>query len=134
MESLCFSLAFCGFFLYNDSTMAKVAIWVGELIAILSGKGGTGKTSLCAGIASALAQSGERILCIDCDVGLRNLDIALGISDLGALAFTDVCQGGYSLDQVTCHPVFPNMDFLTAPVGIPAEIPADCARMEDNVL
>lgn len=93
---------------------------MGELIAILSGKGGTGKTSLCAGIASALAQSGERILCIDCDVGLRNLDIALGISDLGALAFTDVCQGGYSLDQVTCHPVFPNMDFLTAPVGIPA--------------
>ena len=57
---------------------------MGELIAIVSGKGGTGKTSLCAGIAQALAESGERVLCIDCDVGMRNLDIALGLSQMGA--------------------------------------------------
>ena len=58
-----------------------------EVIAIVSGKGGTGKTSLCAGIAQALATSGKTVLCVDCDVGLRNLDIALGISHLGALSF-----------------------------------------------
>ena len=52
---------------------------MGELFAVLSGKGGTGKTSVCAGIAAALAQEGLRVLCIDCDVGLRNLDISLGI-------------------------------------------------------
>ena len=63
--------------------MAKEAKQVGELIAVLSGKGGTGKTSLCAGVASALAQMGEKVLCIDCDVGLRNLDISLGISARG---------------------------------------------------
>ena len=45
------------------------SVEVGELIAVLSGKGGTGKTSVCAGIATALAASGRRVLCIDCDVG-----------------------------------------------------------------
>ena len=94
---------------------------MGEMIAILSGKGGTGKTSLCAGIATALAQQGERVLCIDCDVGLRNLDIALGISELGALSFTEVCSGGYDVDQATVHPVYPNLYFLTAPLNCTAD-------------
>ena len=85
---------------------------MGELIAVLSGKGGTGKTSVCAGVATALAQMGEQVLCIDCDVGLRNLDIALGISELGTLSFLEVCRGDYSLDQATRHPVFPSLHFL----------------------
>ena len=59
---------------------------VGELIAVLSGKGGTGKTSVCAGIATALAEGGRSVLCIDCDIGLRNLDISLGLSEVGALS------------------------------------------------
>ena len=46
---------------------------MGEVIAVLSGKGGTGKTSLCAGIATALAESDKKVLCIDCDAGLGNL-------------------------------------------------------------
>ena len=94
---------------------------MGELIAVLSGKGGTGKTSLCAGIATALAQMGEKVLCIDCDVGLRNLDIALALSDAGALSFVDVYKGGYSLSQATSHNLFPNLSFLTAPVNLQAE-------------
>lgn len=94
---------------------------MGELIAVLSGKGGTGKTSLCAGVASALAQMGEKVLCIDCDVGLRNLDISLGISELGALSFLDLCRGGYSLEQASRHPVYPNLYFLTAPVNCSAD-------------
>ena len=89
---------------------------MGELVAILSGKGGTGKTTLCAGIAEALALQGEKVLCIDCDVGLRNLDIALGISQIGALSFLDVCTGGYELETAAVHPVYPNIAFLTAPV------------------
>lgn len=93
---------------------------MGEAIAVLSGKGGTGKTSVCAGIATALAAGGADVLCIDCDIGLRNLDISLGISQLGALSFVDVCQGGYSLDRATEHPVYPHLRFLTAPVNCPA--------------
>lgn len=94
---------------------------MGELIAILSGKGGTGKTSLCAGIATALAQAGESVLCIDCDIGLRNLDISLGLTDCGALSFQDVCSGGYGLNQAAVHPRFPQLRFLTAPMNCTAE-------------
>lgn len=94
---------------------------MGEVIAVLSGKGGTGKTSVCAGVATALAQMGEAVLCIDCDVGLRNLDIALGLSEISTLSFMDVCRGGYSLDMATRHPVFPNLCFLTAPVNCSAD-------------
>ncbi len=94
---------------------------MGELIAVLSGKGGTGKTSVCAGLAEALALQGQKVLCIDCDVGLRNLDIALGISQIGTLSFLDVCQGHYGLEQATCHPVYPNLAFLTAPMNCPID-------------
>ena len=93
---------------------------MGELIAVLSGKGGTGKTSLCAGIATALAQQEQSVLCIDCDIGLRNLDISLGLSDQPALSFLDVCSGNYPLNQATQHPQFPSLRFLTAPVNCTA--------------
>ena len=90
---------------------------MGELIAVLSGKGGTGKTSVCAGIAVALAAEGKKVLCIDCDVGLRNLDISLGMSDSGALSFLDVSEGGYTLEQAAVHPLYPKLKFLTAPMN-----------------
>ena len=94
---------------------------MGELFAVLSGKGGTGKTSVCAGIATALAEEGKRVLCIDCDIGLRNLDISLGISDSSALSFLDVAEGQYPLAQATVHPVYPTLSFLTAPMNRAAE-------------
>lgn len=90
---------------------------MGEIIAMLSGKGGTGKTSACAGLAIALAESGKRVLCIDCDVGLRNLDISLGLTDGCALSFLDVSEGGYPLDQAMVHPRFASLFFLTAPMN-----------------
>ena len=90
---------------------------MGELFAVLSGKGGTGKTSVCAGIATALAEQGKRVLCIDCDVGLRNLDISLGMSEGGSLSFLDVCKGDYSPEQAEKHPDYPNLFFLTAPMN-----------------
>ncbi len=94
---------------------------MGELIAVLSGKGGTGKTSLCAGIATALADSGDSVLCIDCDIGLRNLDLSLGMGNSGALSFVDVCSGGYPLQRATCHSEYPRLRFLTAPLNCSAE-------------
>ena len=90
---------------------------MGELIAVVSGKGGTGKTSVCAGIATALAESGKRILCVDCDVGLRNLDISLGMSDCGGLSFLDVSEFGYELENAPHHPIYDNLSFLTAPMN-----------------
>ena len=94
---------------------------MGELYAIVSGKGGTGKTSVCAGVATALAESGKSVLCIDCDVGLRNLDISLGMSDCGALSFLDVCEGSYSMNDACRHPKYDTLRFLTAPLNVPVE-------------
>lgn len=102
---------------------------MGELIAIVSGKGGTGKTSLCAGIAQALAENGETVLCIDCDVGMRNLDIALGLSQMGALSFQEALE--YGLDKATQHPDYPKLSFLTAPMNCSADAvdPYDFAKL-----
>ena len=94
---------------------------MGELIAVLSGKGGTGKTSVCAAVASALAIDGKRVLCVDCDVGLRNLDISLGMSDSGALSFMDVCNGDYDISMASVHPLIPQLHFLTAPMNCQVE-------------
>ena len=94
---------------------------MGEVIACLSGKGGTGKTSVCAGVAAALAAEGKKVLCIDCDVGLRNLDISLGMSDSGSLSFLDVSGGSYPLSAAARHPEFPELRFLTAPMNCPVE-------------
>ena len=94
---------------------------MGELLAVLSGKGGTGKTSVCAGIATALAQQGKNVLCIDCDVGLRNLDISLGMTDSGALSFLDVAEGHYPLDRAARHPQYQTLAFLTAPMNRSAD-------------
>ena len=102
---------------------------MGELIAVVSGKGGTGKTSVCAGVSVALAAAGARVLCIDCDVGLRNLDISLGMSDSGALSFLDVSEGGYQLGQASRHPNYPTLTFLTAPMNRSVDkIDADAFR------
>lgn len=90
---------------------------MGELIAVASGKGGTGKTSVTALLSSALAQGGKRVLCIDCDVGLRNLDISLGLTDHCPLSFLDILEGGYPISQATVHPDFPSLHFLTAPMN-----------------
>ena len=91
----------------------------GECIAVVSGKGGTGKTSFTAGVGSALAMSGKRVLCLDCDVGLRNLDLALGLSDRALMDFSDVAQGRCGLaDAVVKHPKIPNLYLLTAPARV----------------
>ena len=89
----------------------------GQCIAVVSGKGGTGKTSFTAGVGAALALSGRRVLCLDCDVGLRNLDLALGLSDRALMDFSDVAQGRCSLSEaVVEHPRLPGLFLLTAPV------------------
>ena len=94
---------------------------MGEVLAVLSGKGGTGKTSVCAGLACALAESGRSVLCVDCDVGLRNLDIPLGLTEGAALSFLDVAGGNYPLSSAARHPKYPGLYFLTAPINCPVE-------------
>ena len=88
---------------------------MGTAIVVTSGKGGTGKTTSVAALASCLATMGNRVLCIDCDVGLKNLDLSLGLSDVALTDFSDVLAGRASLDDATEHPQIPGLFFLSAP-------------------
>ena len=54
---------------------------MGTGIVVTSGKGGTGKTSVTGGVGCCLAALGYQVLCIDMDIGLRNLDLSLGMAD-----------------------------------------------------
>lgn len=92
----------------------------GTAIVIASGKGGTGKTSLTGGIAACLARLGRKVLCIDMDIGLRNLDISLGMSDRVLMDFSDVVEGRCTLERAAvAHPTLPFLYMLTAPVRLP---------------
>lgn len=94
---------------------------MGTVVVVTSGKGGTGKTSLTGGVASCLAALGHRVLCIDMDIGLRNLDLSLGLSDRAVMDFTDVLEGRCSLERAAVdHPVIKGLHLLTAPVSAPA--------------
>ena len=89
---------------------------MGQILAVVSGKGGTGKTSLCAAVACSLAKMGQTVLCIDADIGLRNLDISLGMSQEPVLPFTAIMDGEYPLSKASVHPKLQNLHFLTAPM------------------
>lgn len=92
---------------------------MGTSVMVTSGKGGTGKTSLTAGVASCLAALGRRVLCIDLDIGLRNLDIALGLSDRAVMDFTDVIERRCPLlTAVAEHPDIRGLYLLTAPLSL----------------
>ena len=95
---------------------------MGTAIAITSGKGGTGKTTTAAAVASCLAALGKKTLCLDADAGLKNLDIALCMPDAAYMDFYDVIQGKAALDRAAAsHPSIKNLYFLTAPVSVPPE-------------
>jgi septum site-determining protein MinD len=95
---------------------------MGTVTVITSGKGGTGKTTSTAAIASCLAALGHKTLCLDCDVGLKNLDLSLGLADLAVMDFSDVISGHVELiDAVTAHPAIDNLFFLSAPSYISPE-------------
>ncbi len=53
----------------------------GRVLVIVSGKGGVGKTTLTAHIGAALALRGRKVVAVDADIGLRNLDIAMGLEN-----------------------------------------------------
>lgn len=86
-------------------------------VAVLSGKGGVGKTNLALNLALALYNSGFKSLLMDCDMGLANLDVLLGITPEGNLQ--DVLLGEAKIESVL-HAVKPEgLDVLPAASGVP---------------
>ncbi|OEF98351.1 septum site-determining protein MinD [Desulfuribacillus alkaliarsenatis] len=72
---------------------------MGEAIVITSGKGGVGKTTTSANVGSALAILGKRVCLVDTDIGLRNLDVALGLENRIIYDIVDVAEGNCKLKQ-----------------------------------
>ena len=64
-----------------------------KVLTVTSGKGGVGKTTAVANIAVALAARGQRVICIDGDIGLRNLDVILGLENRIVYDLVDVTEG-----------------------------------------
>lgn len=72
---------------------------MGEVIVITSGKGGVGKTTTSANIGTGLALEGKKVALIDADIGLRNLDVVMGLENRIVYDLIDVVEGNCRLKQ-----------------------------------
>ena len=72
---------------------------MGEVIVITSGKGGVGKTTTSANIGMGIAASGKKVVMVDADIGLRNLDVILGLENRIVYDIIDVIEGNCRLRQ-----------------------------------
>lgn len=85
--------------------MAKIYI-------VASGKGGVGKSTLTAGLARMLSELNKKVLAIDCDIGLRSLDILLGYDDKVVFDWGDVITGRCQKEDAV---IKGDVDFIAAP-------------------
>ena len=72
---------------------------MGEVIVITSGKGGVGKTTTTANLGSALALEGKKVVLVDTDIGLRNLDVVMGLENRIVYDIVDVVEEKCKLRQ-----------------------------------
>ncbi|GAB4500123.1 MAG: septum site-determining protein MinD [Anaerolineales bacterium] len=86
-----------------------------QVITITSGKGGVGKTTAVANLATALAMDGKRVVCIDGDIGLRNLDVVMGLENRIVYDIVDVIEGRCKLKQAMIRDKhYPEMHLIPA--------------------
>ena len=70
-----------------------------QVLTVTSGKGGVGKTTVTANLATALAMLGKRVTAIHADIGLRNLDVVMGLENRIVYDLVDVVEGRCRLRQ-----------------------------------
>jgi len=107
-----------------------------RVITITSGKGGVGKTTATANIATALAVDGARVVCIDADIGLRNLDVVLGLENRIVYDLVDVVEGRCRLRQAMIRDKrLPNLFLIPAAQtrDKTAVSPSDMVRLIDEL-
>ena len=85
-----------------------------QRIAVVSGKGGVGKSTVSACLAQQMAARGHKVLLIDCDIGLRSLDLILGVDEHVLFTWADVALGRCTLQQAVM--VFGQLHLLCAPL------------------
>ncbi len=108
---------------------------MGRVAVITSGKGGTGKSTLAAGLGVALVRRGNRVLIIDCDAGMRGVDLMLGVSGKLVFDIADVVRGNCPPENAIypCGTV-PELYILPAPQNIRDEISPHIMRQLVRVL
>ncbi|MBQ9673520.1 MAG: AAA family ATPase [Ruminococcus sp.] len=94
-----------------------------QTIVFASGKGGTGKTTVTVNIAIALCKKNNKVLLIDCDCGMRGLDIMLGLEQNLMYDTGDVIAGNcVTSDAVYAHPSVNGLFLMPAPLNVEDEI------------
>ena len=84
-------------------------------IVLTSGKGGVGKTTTTANVGAALAKRGHRVVLVDADIGLRNLDLVLGVEKRIVFDLVEVVEGRCQLRQALIKDKrFENLSILPA--------------------
>ena len=78
---------------------AKIKVKQGRVLVVTSGKGGVGKTTSTAALGAALAQSGQKVVVVDFDIGLRNLDLVMGAERRVVFDLINVIRGEAKLAQ-----------------------------------
>ena len=86
-------------FIINKSKLVETEELMGEVIVITSGKGGVGKTTTTANLGSALALKGKKVVLVDTDIGLRNLDVVMGLENRIVYDIVDVVEEKCKLRQ-----------------------------------
>ena len=81
------------------TAVPKPEVKRGRSIVVTSGKGGVGKTTTTANLGTALADAGRSVVVVDADVGLRNLDVVLGLENRVSKHLLDVIEGKCTLDE-----------------------------------
>ena len=112
---------------------------MGKAIVIASGKGGTGKTTLAANLGATLALQGHKVVLIDLDSGLRNLDLYLGMENNIVYDINDVLTGVCRIRQALVKvKAFPGLMFMAAspqkPTGeiTPLHIKVLCSKLKQK--
>ncbi len=86
-----------------------------EVIVVTSGKGGVGKTTTTSNIGAALAAAGKKVILIDTDIGLRNLDLVMGLENRVVFNLVDVIEGACKIKSAVIKDKrFPGLSLLPA--------------------
>jgi septum site-determining protein MinD len=107
-----------------------------KVVTITSGKGGVGKTTTTANVGVALARMNQRVVLIDADIGLRNLDIVMGLENRIVYDLVDVVEGRCKLRQAMIkHKLLPELYLIPAAQtrDKTAVSPADMVKIADQL-